>query len=83
MTLLSHIHGLLTDDLVGKTITLSAKAFTGDLDRSTPEMRSIINAIFLYSQVRVSMANAPASDAHLGKRSIPISENGKLMAHGL
>ena len=47
------------------------------------EMRSIIKRYVLHSQVRVSMANAPSSDATPGKRSIPTSESGKLMVHGL
>ena len=36
------------------------------------EMRSIINAIFLYRQVRVSVANAPSSDATVANGLFPL-----------
>ena len=38
------------------------------------EMRSIINAMFLHSQVRVSMANAPSSDATVANGLFPLQK---------
>ena len=46
------------------------------------EMRSIINAMFISSSQGVN-GECSLIRCHRGKRSIPTSESGKLMVHGL
>ena len=67
---------------VGKPVTLSARTF---ITRQTSQVGDALNyqRYVLHSQVRVSMANAILIRCHRGKRSIPTSESGKLMVHGL
>ena len=65
---------------VGKPVTLSARTF---ITRQTSQVGDALNyqRYVLHSQVRVSMANAPSSDATVANGLF--SESGKLMVHGL
>ena len=58
---------------VGKAITLSAKTFT---IRQTSQVGDALNyqRYVLHSQVRVSMANAPSSDATVANGLFPLQK---------
>ena len=55
------------------TVTLSAKTFAG---RQTSQVEDACNyqRYLLYSQIRVSMANAPASDAAMANGLLPFQK---------
>ena len=59
--------------LSGKTVTLSARTFT---TRQTSQVGDALNyqRYVLHSQVRVSVANAPSSDATVANGLFPLQK---------